>query len=941
MKSKKKHAKQLTGLWLALLASAFQVVTPNSFWNNPAGMISAAESVFPASTELSEADTRARVSEAYGKLPLSFEANDGQIDSQVKFLSRGAGYNLFLTLNEAVLELRKGSGVSSPASALRMKLVGANPEPVVKGLDELPVKSNYIIGNNAAKWRKNVSRYARVRYENVYPGVDLIYYGSQREMEYDFVLAPGADPRSIKLSFEGTQGIHIDAQGDLVLSAEAGEVRQRRPVVYQESEGVRKDVAGRFLLGGDGEVKFEVGSYDESKPLVIDPVLTYSTYLGGNDFEFFNSLTLDASGNAYLVGSTISDDFPTKAAYQNEYGGGQTDLFVTKLDATGKAVYSTYIGGSGFEFFFSSTVDREGNVYLIGETDSEDFPRQNAFQNEYGGGLTDLFVTKLDVNGFPVYSTYIGGEKSDNLSGNSFFTVDLSGNFYVSGATQSDKGFPILNAFQSEYSGGSTDLFVTKLNAAGSAVYSTYIGGNDFELLSVLAVDQSGNTFVTGRTDSDRLFPVHNAFQSEYGGNTDAFVTKLDATGTLVYSTYLGGSGLEVLQSSTVDSSGNIHVTGSTSSNEGFPILNAFQSEYGGGNTDAFVTKLDATGTPVYSTYIGGIAFESFVNSTVDSSGNIYVLGDTGSDKGFPILNAFRSEYGGGDLDAFVTKLGATGTLVYSTYLGGASVDFYQAFTVDASGNLYIAGETDSQNFPRQNAFQTKQAGGFDGFLTKLGATGTPVYSTYLGGSNDEVFKRFTVDSLGNVHILGSTASDNFPTRFPIQAINGGTFFADAFLTKVTATGSLMYSTYLGGRGEDVPSSLTITPAGSIYVAGATGSPDFPVTPDAFQRSKGEGNNIDLFLAKVEPPELTGGFRIINVSLIRKKLFVVGEGFDEASVILLNGARQETKPKKQDPTVLISNSAGKKIKPGQTVIIQARNSDGRITGEFPFTFPRD
>ena len=923
MKNTQKHSKQLAGLWLALLASAFQVATPNYFWNHPAETFSTGESVFPASTELSDADTRARVSEAYGKLPMSFEANDGQADSQVKFLSRGAGYNLFLTPNEAVLELRK----ENETSELRMRLVGANPQPRVEGLNELSGKSNYIIGNDPAKWRKNVSRYAKVRYENVYPGVDLVYYGSQREMEYDFVLAPGADPRSIKLSFEGTQGIHIDAQGDLVLSAEGVEVRHRRPVLYQESEGIRKEIAGRFLLEGDGEVKFEVGSYDESKPLVIDPVLIYSTYLGGSGFESVVNSTVDSSGNMYLTGSTDSEEFPTINAFQSEFGGFN-DAFVTKLDADGGAVYSTYLGGSRFESFINSTVDSSGNVYVTGSTDSEEFPTINAFQSKFGG-RSDAFVAKLDANGMLIYSTYLGGSGFDSIVNS---TADSSGNVYVTGSTDSE-GFPTMNAFQSK-SGGRSDAFVAKLDADGGAVYSTYLGGSGFESFINSTADSSGNVYITGSTDSEE-FPLINAFQSEYGGGfNDAFVAKLDANGVLIYSTYLGGSGSEFFVNPTVDSSGNIYLTGSTGST-GFPLLNAFQSEFGGIN-DAFVTKLDADGGAVYSTYLGGSRFESFINSTVDSSGNVYVIGDTDSEE-FPTMNAFQSEFGGGSLDSFLTKLGATGTPVYSTYLGGANEDFYEDFTVDASGNFYIAGETKSKDFPISNAFQSKYSGGFDVYLTKLGATGTPVYSTYIGGSNDEVFRGFTIDSSGNAYISGTTASANFPTRFPFQPVSKDTLFEDAFLTKLSATGSLLYSTYLGGRGTDVPHSVVVTTSGNVYIVGATGSPDFPVSPAAFQQLKSKGDNFDLFITKIEPARQTGGFSIINVSFIRKTLYVVGEGFDDGSAILLNGERQETKPKKKDPSVLISVAAGKKIKPGQTVTIQVRSSDGRVTDEFRVT----
>ena len=495
-----------------------------------------------------------QVVENYGRLPLSFEANQGQTDSQVNFLSRGSGYTLFLTPTEAVLSFpsrdRKGAGASpSPSgpslpegrTVVRMKLVGANPTPQVEGLEELPGKSNYFLGNDPSQWRTNVPHYAKVQYKDVYPGVDLLYYGNQRQLEYDLVVAPGADPAAIELSFEGVEKLRIDAQGDLLLDTPGGEIRQHKPLIYQEVDGVRREIAGAYVLNGDRQVSFEVAAYDAGEPLIIDPVLIYSTYLGGSFSDRSFGIAVDASGNAYVTGDTSSSDFPTASPVQaSNVGSG--DAFVTKLNAAGNAlVYSTYLGGSSRDNGNGIAVDVSGNAYVTGRTDSANFPTASPIQAARNGS-NDAFVTKLNAAGNAlVYSTYLGGTGFEAGFG---IAVDASGNAYVAGETGSSD-FPTANAIQPAYGGGVRDAFVTKLNPAGSAlIYSTYLGGSSTEPGHGIAVDASGNAYVTGftaSTDFPTASPVQPAFS---GGNWDAFVTKLNAAGNaLVYSSYLGGMG--------------------------------------------------------------------------------------------------------------------------------------------------------------------------------------------------------------------------------------------------------------------------------------------------------------------------------------------------------------------------------------------------------------
>ena len=583
-----------------------------------------------------------RIVESYGKLPLSFEANEGQTDSQVKFISRGTGYSLFLTSTEAVLSLKTPS---SSAIVLKMKLVGANPSPQLTGRDELPGKSNYFIGNDPAKWRTNVSNYAKVKYADVYPGVDLVYYGNQRQLEYDFLVSPSADPGAIRLAIDGCEKSRIDEQGDLVLEVDRSEIRLHQPVIYQEINRSRRSIGGKFVMRSEREVGFEIARYDASKPLIIDPVISYSTYLGGSGDESVGGIAVDSAGNAYITGTTDSSDFPTANPLQAVFLRGICETlpvgtttfpcsvaFVTKLNAAGSGViYSTYLGGGGRDAGGRIAVDFAGNAYVTGSTNSTNFPTANAFQPVLAG-QRDAFVTKLNPAGSAlIYSTYLGGSGLDFGFG---IAVDSSGNAYVTGSTNSTD-FPTANAFQAMNIGN--DAFVTKLNSAGSALlYSTFLGGSGSDGATGIAVDSSGNAYVTGSTSSTD-FPTANAFQAAYGGDlSDAFVTKLNATGSaLVYSTYLGGRGSgdngDSGQAIAVDSSGNAYVTGYTDSGD-FPTVNAFQPvyhcctgyEYMG---DAFVTKLNAAGSAVYSSHLGGSVYDIGSGIAVDSSGNAYVTG--------------------------------------------------------------------------------------------------------------------------------------------------------------------------------------------------------------------------------------------------------------------------------------------------------------------------
>jgi Beta-propeller repeat/Putative Ig domain len=661
--------------------------------------------------------------EAFGEQPLQFEVNEGRTDPRVKFVSHGPGYGLFLTNNEAVLQLRNAdfglrnrkpavsptsenppSAISNPQPAdpqsevrnpqsrsalLRLQVVGGNRHSKMTALDRSPATTNYLIGNDRRQWRTNVQAFQKVQYENIYPGVDMIYYGNQRQLEYDFRVAPGADPHQIKLAFKGARHLRIDKQGDLILKTDAGDVRLHRPHIYQEINRDRREIHGRFVLRRKAHAKipprksrlrtpnpvlvsFEVGDYDQTRPLVIDPTLLYSATFGGNFNDDVNGIAVDSSGNAYVVGTTFSLNFPVVSGFQSTLSGG-LDAFVSKLGPTGTLVYSTYLGGTGDDQGRAIAVDSSGSVYVIGSTRSTNFPTASPLQAANAGGFTDVFVAKMNPAGSAlVYSTYIGGADQESGGG---IAVDSGGNAYVTGFTQSSN-FPTKSgSFQTTFGGGTcfvnrpcADAFIFKLNAAGSAfAYSTFLGGNGNDNLDfaaaqygAIAVDGSGNAYVTGVTSSTN-FPAAGPLQSACNAcnsvATDAFVTKLNVVGSaLVYSTYLGGTGIEVGRAIAVDSAGNAYVTGNTGSNDFPTTTGAFQRTQKGGY-DGFAVKLSVNGSSLtYSSYLGGAGDDVPNGIAVDSSGNVYLTGTTSSPD-FPLVNAMQAKGGGG---LFKTTNGGT-----------------------------------------------------------------------------------------------------------------------------------------------------------------------------------------------------------------------------------------------------------------------------------------
>ncbi len=687
----------------------------------------------------------------YGNPPLTFEANHGQTESQVDFIARTGGATVFLTPTAAVFSIssESASGVfpssglpvtNTPHSlgvALHMQIVGANPAAIPVGQDRQPGIVNYFIGNDPSRWRTDIPTFGRVQYQDVYPGIDLAYYGNNGQMEYDFIVSPGADPNAITINFAGADSVDLNAQGDLVLHTAAGDVVQQKPFTYQEAGATRQEVASRYVVDGT-LVRFEVGAYDATRELVIDPlVMGYSTYLGGSKADEVYEVATDSAGNVYIAGSTDSPDYPTTpGTFDNSLTGGVRDAFVTKLNSAGTAaVYSTYLGSNGDDRTNGLAVHGAGEAYVTGQT-SGGFPvTSGAFDTTYNGG-TDMFVAKLNVDGNALgYATYLGGVSFDGVEHYGGIAVDAVGRAYVTGWTYSPDFPTTSGAFDTTYAGGILDSYVVKLNAAGSALaYSTFLGGSVNDQSFGIAVDGAGNVYVTGDTNSADFPVTPGAFQTTLGGGIcfnkpcfDVFVAKLNPTGSaLVYATFVGGSHDDYSHGIAVDGSENAYVAGISASTD-FPTTpGAFDTTHAGncgeGCMDIIAVKVNATGSALtYSTFLGSEGIDVGSAIAVNAAGNAYVTGTTRSHD-FPTTpGAFDTSYNG-EADPYMTKLNASGSaLVYSTFLGGSAIDGARSLALDRADGVYIAGVTDSIDYPvTPGAFDTTPNGGRDGFVTKF-----------------------------------------------------------------------------------------------------------------------------------------------------------------------------------------------------------------------------
>ena len=757
----------LTYLFVGVLAAVF--ARPMSMTD---GTLAAAHHrpavTAQGSGRAADPSARAQVDRTYGRLPLSFEANVGQTGAAVDFMARGKGYALFLTAGGgATFVLAEGGSASTAAAScgpqgalgprpseppslpgclepsaptpreqavLRLTLPGASGGTRGRGEDPLPGKVHYLTGTNPAAWRTNVATYERVRYAEAYPGIDLVYYGNQSQLEYDFVVRAGADPDAITLQFDGADNLDVDRDGRLIVSVGGARIVQQAPVIYQERAGRRESVAGGYALRGDGRVGFTLGPYEVDRDLLIDPVLVYSTFLGGSSSDSAFAIAVDATGAAYVTGSTISSDFPTTSGAFAAAFSGISDVFVTKLSADGTSlVYNTYLGGTDSDFSYRGiAVDAAGAAYIVGTTYSSDFPTTTGAFDASLSGYYDAFVTKLSADGSSLaYSTYLGGSSNEEGGG---IAVDTTGAAYITGTTYSSD-FPTSSGALDTSLGGVTNAFVTKLGADGTSLdYSTYLGGSSVDYARGIAVDAAGATYVTGATSSSDFPTTSGAFNNSLGGTADGFVAKLSADGiSLAYSTYLGGSATDVAEGIAVDALGAAYVTGATSSSD-FPTTSAaFDTSLGGpyGDAyDAFVTKLSADGSSLaFSTYLGGTGrIDDGRGIAVDAAGAAYITGNTQSSD-FPTTSGAFYTALRGSVDGYVTKLSPDGnSLAFSTYLGGTGgtdipfdIDFGEGIAVDATGMIYVVGSTSSSDFPTTSgAFDETGTPGQDAFVAKI-----------------------------------------------------------------------------------------------------------------------------------------------------------------------------------------------------------------------------
>jgi hypothetical protein len=686
----------------------------------------------------------------YGKIPLYFIPNQGQADGQALFYAKTSCYTLWMTREGLVfdatiaerkwdeLDWKKRMMTEDPEALLcerleqenkvdfkrdvsRVVFLGANKHPRLTALDPAENHVNYFIGNDPTKWKADIPSSRAVLYEDLYPEIDLKVYGVENQVEYDWIVKPGAGVEDIRFEYQDVKAARIDANGDLVVETAFGQIKHQKPISYQWTDGREVDVSSTFKDTGTNAYGFEVGSYDRTRDLFIDPILVYSTYLGGSGDDFATDIAVDKAGAAYVVGYTTSTNFPVAGAYQNT-NKGSSDVFVAKFSPSGKTlVYSTFLGGGDSDEGYGIALDASGAAYITGMTSSSDFPILNAYQ-ETIQARPDAFVTKLNPAGASLaYSSYLGGWLDDRGLD---IAVDGAGAAYVTGWTgdnlfyQSvDNNFPMKNPYQGKFGRG-RDAFVSKFTPAGNdLIYSTFLGGSLTDEGRSIAVDARGCAYLTGYTNSSD-FPLRNPCQSKIKGSVEAYVAKFSAGGnTLVYSTYLGGSWWDWSYEIRVDGSGAAYLTGETYSQD-FPVKNAYQKRLAG-LLDVFITRLNPAGSAVtFSTFLGGSNYEEAGSLAIDGNGNCYVAGETYS-ADFPLQNPLQKRAGGGDV--FLAKVASTGApLAFSTYLGGGARDRSTGLAADLKGAVYVAGETYSSDFPAQTAYQKTNRGGWDAFVAKL-----------------------------------------------------------------------------------------------------------------------------------------------------------------------------------------------------------------------------
>jgi hypothetical protein len=657
----------------------------------------------------------------FGNIPLYFIPNRGQADNRALFSARAAGFTLWATRDGLIFDQAGSPEVTGPdqrkhgGAVTSLVFLGSRPGVEVSAEGETTHRANFFLGQDPARWRTDIPTAAAIRYHSLYPGIDLKVYGVGRHVEYDWVIAPGANPAAIRFRYDRARGTRLDAEGNLIVDSAAGELTHQKPAAYQDIDGRRVAVACRYDRLGAETYGFRIGRYDRRRPLVIDPlVIVWSSYLGGDHDDEVMALAVDAEGGVLVAGNTESADFPLVNPRYPALAGG-IDVFVAGITPAGDALlFSTFIGGRGDDYVYDLAVDAAGSPIVCGKA-SRNFPVRNAYDLTYNGGSADGFLVKLTSSGDAIlFSTYLGGQEHDSLRR---IILDPAGAILAVGSTDSTN-FPAVKGFDKTFNGW-TDVFSAKFTADGKTLlFSTFLGGKDWETARGIALDAEGRIYIAGGTESPN-FPVKSALYPAHISGEDGFLTILTPTGkALVASTYIGGRMDETLYGLAVDATGSIYLGGETKSPD-FPTRAAYDPIYNG-DYDGVILKLKplAAGL-VFSTYFGGSNHDSIGALAVDAAGGIVVAGTTDSPK-FPIKNAYNSTLSGPS-DAFVAKFLPSGrALAFSTYLGGSKSEDAKGVYLDWAGDIYVYGATDSKNFPRKSAFDAVYGGRSDGFVTKF-----------------------------------------------------------------------------------------------------------------------------------------------------------------------------------------------------------------------------
>ena len=727
----------------------------------------------------------------YNVLNPGFIPNAGQYEPGVDYILQSRGATIFFTRNELVLTHASGD-------VIRQSFAGASPGVNLIAKDQHAGVVNHYAGNDPSKWVSDIPVYAKIVYEGLYPGIDLVYTEESGRLKREFHVSAGADPSQIELIYEGASAPCVDEDGVLRFASPAGEMLESPLVCWQVIDGERIDRVAEYIVDC-GSVRISVTEYDAGHELIIDPELVYSSYLGGSDNEYGSAIVDDGAGGVWVTGYTESADFPLVNQSQDRYGGGGCDVFVTHFASDGTRLSSTYLGGNETDHGVALAGDGDGGVWVMGTTKSADFPVRDAYQDRFMGGC-DVFVAHFAPNGTLISSTYLGGSRSDYGSA---IVDDGDGGVWVTGTTwsysletqyQTLYGFPVLNETQDLLGGqydtapGQCNAFASHFSSSGTLISSTYLGGDDKDHGVALAGDGDGGVWVAGNTSSSK-FPVKNASQPDICGKRDIFVTHFSPAGRIISSTYLGGDGTEDLRAMISDDAGGVWVTGVTPSPHytPFPTVNTSLDTYGGGIHDTFVTHFSSDGAILSSAYLGGEDEDSASALAPDGAGGVWVAGTTGSSS-FPVKNECQDNTNvkeRGWWDAFVTHFSSNGSLISSTYLGGYNREFVFALAPDNAGGVWVAGMTCSDDFPVLNGFQMKFGEWHDAFISHFSSDGTLLSSSYLGGGSEDSASALAKGGSGAVWIMGKTTSTNFPVENPSQRVYKGSY--DLFVAKVVA----------------------------------------------------------------------------------------------------------------------------------------------------------